>query len=59
VGKQVTKEVIKTFLTDNAEDIADDFGYLVIPKDPILNDEAQSHLRDKFFEFLTDGGYEI
>jgi len=50
--KELNNETIEQFLTECVDDIIQDFGYLVIPDDRQLNDEARCHLRDKFNAFV-------
>ena len=54
MSEQITNEVIAEFLKTNADALAEDFGYLVIPSDSRLNDEARSKLRKRFVEYTKE-----
>ena len=53
---EITDEAIKIFLSQCVEtnDIQD-FGYLLIPDDARLNDEAMCVLKKKFKDFVEAG----
>ena len=59
MSDKVDNEVIATFLREAIDDDVNDFGYLLIPNDARLNDEALSNLKAKFRKFLVDNDYEI
>ena len=53
MSKPINNETLKEFLKHQIEiDDIEDFGYLIIPSDEILNDEALSYLKEKFKEFV-------
>ena len=50
--KIASNEEIKEFINDHLD--PNDFGYLVICSDPILNDEALSKIREDFKKFINN-----
>jgi len=59
MSKKVDNTAIASFLLSQAAKDVTDFGYLMIPNDAMLNDEALSHIKDKFKAYLKENGYEI
>ena len=49
--KDINDETITEFITEHLD--VTDFGYLVIPDDPRLNDEALSKIKQDFKEFMS------
>jgi len=58
-GKQISKEDIAVFLKENAELIAEDIGYLLIPRDKRLNEEGWDALHEKFEDYFMSKGFRI
>ena len=54
----ITNVTIANFLIKQCESDVEDFGYLLIPDDARLNDEALSNIKKKWKQFCIDGGYE-
>ena len=50
MAKEVNDETIKEFILVHLD--VTDFGYLVVPDDARLNDEALSIIKSKFKEFI-------
>ncbi len=55
MSKELNNDTIKEFLEDclASDDAITDFGYLLIPSDPRLNDEALSYIKDRFHDFVN------
>ncbi len=58
-GKQISKEEIVIFLKENAELIAEDIGYLLIPRNKRLNEEGRDELHTKFEYYFMSKGFRI
>lgn len=58
MSKEIDDRAISKFLLAQAAKDVTDFGYLLIPSDERLNDEALSHIKDKFKAYLVENGYE-
>jgi|TARA_R110000744_G_C18898595_1_gene508924 hypothetical protein len=56
--KQLNDDTIREFLKNQIDTDITDFGYLLIPKDSRLNDEALMHIKDKFYTYCQENGYE-
>jgi len=54
----ITNEILKQFICDSLQDdsFITDFGYLVIPDDGRLNDEALCSLKFKFKDYIDNQG---
>ena len=59
MSKKVDDRAISDFLLDRAMSDVTDFGYLLIPEDARLNDEALSNIKRKFRAYLTEHDYEL
>ena len=49
---KVNIETVREFIADQLNGDMKDFGYLLIPEDARLNDEALSYIKKSFSEFI-------
>ena len=49
----ITNEIIQEFLQEQSQGNCDNFGYLLIPNDAMLNDEARSNIKADFEIFCN------
>ncbi|MGH1470140.1 MAG: hypothetical protein ACRBCS_03045 [Cellvibrionaceae bacterium] len=52
MGKEINNDTISEFIKNHLS--VNDFGYLVVPDDPRLNDEALSNIKRAFREFISE-----
>ena len=50
MAKEINDNTITDFINGHLN--IEDFGYLVVPDDPVLNDEALSKIKQDFREFI-------
>ena len=55
--KEINETTLREFITDKLD--IEDFGYLVVPDDARLNDEALHNIKKKFKEFIAEDSPEI
>jgi len=51
MSKEINDETLKEFIQNHLS--VTDFGYLVIPNDARLNDEALSNIKQSFKDFVA------
>lgn len=56
MSEQITNEDIAEFLKIQSTEDVTDFGYMLIPNDARLNDEAISNIKDKWKAFCIEKG---